>query len=863
MATPPPPRWATAAPPLGTAPAITYGKRSRSSHRVSAPPIPTTSTTSTLIKSSDAASPANRADGKHDSPPGGVDGSDGPVLKKPRLSSSTNSPRPRSRIGKPSDPFAFDSEEPAPSPHKSFPARKITLPKSVFPDRNTGPAAACKPTTPRTGHRHASPPKLAPSRSLPTSATTSAIAAVSPPPSLAPPPPPPVATLATEHPAAIDDEDTLSSAACALSSSMGPPDAFDATLSASPLDAEITLSMSPPQPPRALFPLLGDSSSSASSLPASRSNSLPTVAPAPPRLAINPQRDVFLGSFFDDSDEDDGGPAAPMFVPVTDRSVEQKSRPRITRKSSEPMAKENASRFLPDDDEDDEPTTPFEVKARHELREAGEILRLKEELDYLVDGLRSTSVNIRRFSAMDVLRKLSQRTVRRQAIHVVLPVLDALVQDKDAIVLLAFLGVMLALTTDMDAARPLLMDSRFGSLLTHSHALDLVKGLISLSDDKKSKQLVADIKTKLDAFPLPSYLDQDRSPTALWVAAVHALIRFSSELAVTSLSHVGISLVGDLIAWDAPDVTPLHAIALDILERASFYANLASCTLATAFPTARLAPSIAAQYDALRPLPFGLLDADRAVAVARVAALLTTMRVAINVTSEAPAVVHDHFASATTCLVALAEILAGPAPVLVVVADDVRAHVVASCGSAEAASQGSAVASQHAEIWAANAADRADRQVVAVGLLVNIAEHADDAAAYLAGVTVRDAEEEEEGAGIAFPVALDRILADAAVEDEISGVPRVVPLLTAVLLALVLRHAPTTMRAAVDLDRVRSRLQEFIDMHAGLDAAEAADGDGAGSQSQHEHNAALDHHHLVSVTAYADLLREVGSWIST
>ncbi|KAJ3366967.1 hypothetical protein GGF32_000028 [Allomyces javanicus] len=633
-------------------------------------------------------------------------------------------------------------------------------------------------------------------------------------PSLVPPPSPPAAPSATERSAAIIDEDTLDLTARALNSSVGPPDALDAALSASPLDADITPAASPPPPPPALFPSLGDSSSPASSLPASRSNSLPAVVPAPPRVAINPQRDIFLGSFFDDSDEDDDvAPAGPALVTAANRSVEQKSRARITRKNSEPAAKDYASRLLPDDDDDDESAAPFEVKARHELREAGENLRLKEELDYLVDGLRSTSVNIRRFSAMDVLRKMSQRTVRRQAMHVVLPVLGALTQDKDAI---------------------------------------------------------AEISTKLGALPLPSYLDDDRSPTALWLAAVHALIRFSSELSVTSLGHAGISLIGDLIPWDAPDVTPLHSIALDILERASFYANLAGHTLATAFPTARLAPSIAAQYDALRPLPFDLADTDRVAVVARVAAQLATMRVAINVTSDAPAAVNDHFASATTCLAALAEILAGPAPVLVAVSDDVRAHVVATCGSAEtAASQGSAAASQHAEIWAANAADRADRQVVAVGLLVNIAEHADKAAAYLAGVTVRDTDVEEEGDGVALPVALDRVLANAAVvEDENGGgVPRVVPLLTAVLLALVLRHAPGAMRGKVDLDRVRTRLQEFVDMHAGLDAAEAAGGDGAGSQSQphsqhHEHDTAADHphHHLVSVTAYANLLHEVESW---
>ncbi|KAJ3369086.1 hypothetical protein GGF31_005545 [Allomyces arbusculus] len=876
MATPPPPRWATAAPPLGTAPAITYGKRSRSSHRISAPSTPTLSTTapSTLFGSRAAPEPDARADDQHDSSPGGGDDAGAPVLKKPRLS-STNSPRPRSRISKPSDPFAFDAaEEPTPGPPKSsFLARKITLPKTAFPDRSPRPAAANKPPTPRKGRRHASPPTLAPSRPLPTSSTiTGAIAAV-PPPSSVPLPLPSAIPLATERPAqAIDNEDTADSSARALKSSMGQSDASDAAL-----DAVITPTTSPPLPPPALIPSLGGSSSSASLQPASRPNSLPAAAPAPTRFAINPQRDVFLGSFFDDTDEDDdscqteSGAAVPALAPHSNRSVvAPKARPRITRQNSEPMTKGNASRLFPDEDDDDELAAPFEVKARHELREAGENLRLKEELDYLADGLRSTSVNIRRFSAMDVLRKMSQRTVRRQAMHVILPVIGALVQDKDAIVLLTFLGVMLALTTDTDAARPLLMDRQFGSLLVHSHALDLVKGVISVSDDKKSQQLVAEISTKLDALPLPSYLDHDRSPKSLWLAAAHALIRFSSELAVTSLGHPSITLVGDLIAWDAPDVSPLHSIALDILERASFYANLADHSLANAFPIARLAPSIAAQYAALRPLPFDVVDTDRAAVVARVAALLATMRVAINVTSDAPAAVCEHFASATTCLTALAEILAGPAPVLVAVADDVCAHVVATCGSAEtAASQGSAATSQHAEIWAANAADRADRQVVAVGLLVNVAEHADEAAVHLAGVMVRDTEVEGEGADVAFPVALDRVLADAAmVEDEESGVPRVVPLLTAVLLALLLRHAPTTMRAGVDLDRVRARLHEFVDMHAGLDAADAARGDGSGSQSQphsqHEHDTAVDHHHhhLVSVTAYTDLLHEVESWIT-
>ncbi|KNE54582.1 hypothetical protein AMAG_00549 [Allomyces macrogynus ATCC 38327] len=874
MATPPPPHWATAAPSLGTAPAITYGKRSRSSHRISAPSTPTASTPSRLFSPRAPSGPDARADDEHETPPGGADDAGAPVLKKPRLSSSPYGPRPKSRIGKPSDPFAFDlTGEPALGPSRSsFLARKITLPKSVFPDRAARPAVARKPPTPRKGRRNASPPKLALSRSLPTSTTNGAIDATPLPP-LVPPPPAPAAPLATEHPAAISNDGTVESTARVLNSSLAPPDAFDVALSASPLDADITPSTSPPPPPPALFPSLGDSSSLASSLPASRSNSLPAPAPPPPRVAINPQRDVFLGSFFDDSDEDDDvAPAGPALAPATNRSVEQKSRPRITRKNSELMAKEIASRLLTDDVDDDEPTAPFEVKARHELREAGEILRLKEELDYLVDGLRSTSVNIRRFSAMDVLRKLSQRTVRRQAMHVILPVLGALAQDKDAIVLLAFLGVMLTLTTDTDAARPLLMDSRFGSLLVPSHILDLVKGAISVPDDKKSQQLAAEISTKLDALSLPSYLDQDHSPTSLWLATVHALIRFSSELAMTSLGHAGITLVGDLIAWDATDVTPVHSIALDILERASFYANLAGHTLATAFPITQLAPSIAAQYDALRPLPFDLPDPDRAVAVARVAALLATMRVAINVTSDAPAAVCEHFSGATECLTALADVFAGPAPVLVAVADDVRAHVVTTCGAAEtAASQGSAAASQHAEIWAANAADRADRQVVAVGLLVNIAEHADEAAAYLAGVRVRDVEVEDSG-DVAFPVALDRVLADAAVEEEDDGgVPRVVPLLTAVLLALVLRHAPTPMRGKVDLDRVRSRLQEFVDMHAGLDAAEAVGDGGAGSQSQphsqhHEHDTAVDpphHHHLVSVTAYTDLLHEVESWSTT
>ncbi|KAI9184243.1 hypothetical protein H9P43_003296 [Blastocladiella emersonii ATCC 22665] len=592
------------------------------------------------------------------------------------------------------------------------------------------------------------------------------------------------------------------------------------------------------------------------SRPASASSSLPLESlPG----GNEDSQTSLLGGFFDSDEEDASTPTGvspglmtlpPVGIAAITSGVALPT-PRASKKrklSSSGIATPSANPHTRGNSQTSDDADIFgfgygEVRTLHEMREAGESRRVQEDAQYLLDGLRPHQpAGLRRHSALDVVRKMADAAHRRAlAVHNAMnQLLEALASDPDPFLVRCFLLLAHTLQADTETAKMLSRERRLKTWLFLPHMVDLLVAPDFKPEprDKKSINLFNQLAALVQASPLPPWVSASPNPArSMWLLLSHATL--SQAMDVAGAAHLS-SVLEQLLDLVAPlsyaSWTPDQQLALSLIELASFVSGDASDHFARrpGFVESLVALATSCHRALLAAEP----DAD---AVPHAALYLTLCRLAINVTHGTPAAAsamagsHDFLAGVLDVLTHAS--VARPAVWAGVRRDPTgvrRSPNADDAGSYSQQHQPRDYGSQaHADqLHADQATDRANPRLVAVGLLLNLAETCpadlgprvaavDGAVAALAGL-IHDApsvgDDDDDMPGLVTREQVHR--------EHTTAVVRA---FAAVILAVALHAMPAAERAVARGESWRvlgAQLEQFLAYQDAGDGEEAGGGGG-------------------------------------